>query len=100
MKIGSGTPLVNVDTRLNQQSPVVNETAKDEDLLTDAAKVSLSSSATTIKQIQDELANVPDVRMEKVEQIKAEIAAGSYSRSPDEIASKMIVSSLVESLYK
>jgi flagellar biosynthesis anti-sigma factor FlgM len=100
MKIGSGTPTANLDPRLLSQQQASGELLKDDEKAKDAAKVTLSQSATTLSAIQDELAKVPEVRSEKVEQIRSEIEAGTYYRSPDAIANKMIVSSLVDSLYQ
>lgn len=100
MKVGSGSPTANIDSRVLQVKQATGETVKEDEQAKDAAKVTLSQQASTLKSIQEELAKVPDVRLEKVEQIQAELKAGNYLRPSDQIASKMIVGSLIDSLYQ
>lgn len=65
-----------------------------------AAKVSISRSASTMRNLNEELAALPDVRPEKVNPIRDEVDGGRYHRSSQKVADKMIASSLVESAYR
>jgi len=100
MKVGSGNPPTNIDPRLLPQNQAIGEATKGEDPGKDAAKVTLSPSATAMKMVQDEFSSLPDVRMQKVEEIRKEIDTGTYARPADQVASKMIVQSLIDSLYQ
>lgn len=53
-------------------------------------RVSLSPQARELRNAQRTLSAIPDVRAEKVEEIKARIADGSYRIDSEQIAAKMI----------
>ena len=53
-------------------------------------RVSLSPQARELLNAQRALAAIPDVRAEKVEEIQARIADGSYRIDSEKIAAKMI----------
>jgi negative regulator of flagellin synthesis FlgM len=57
-------------------------------------RVSLSPQARELLNAQRALAAIPDVRAEKVEEIKTRIADGSYRIDSEQIAGKMIRESL------
>jgi flagellar biosynthesis anti-sigma factor FlgM len=100
MKIGVGTPPAKIDTRIPSQNPAIGEASKEGNQDSNAAKVTVSPSAATLNSIQEDLAKLPDVRIEKVEEIRKEIESGQYLRPADQIASKMIVRSLIDSSYQ
>jgi len=56
--------------------------------------VSLSERARHILKAQQELENVPDLRSEKVNQIKEQIANGTYEVKGQEVAEKIIYEAL------
>jgi negative regulator of flagellin synthesis FlgM len=53
-------------------------------------KVELSSKALDLKEMQMKTMSFPDVRPEKVEQIKMQVDSGTYNISPGEIAERLI----------
>jgi negative regulator of flagellin synthesis FlgM len=53
-------------------------------------KVELSSKALDLKKIQMKTMSFPDVRPEKVEQIKTQLDSGTYNISPAKIAERLI----------
>ena len=59
-------------------------------------QVSLSPRAREILNAQKALAAIPDVRAEKVEEIKARIADGTYRIDGEQIADKMIREALAD----
>ncbi|MBZ0272063.1 flagellar biosynthesis anti-sigma factor FlgM [bacterium] len=99
MKVGSGNPSGSIDPRY-VSTQGANEARAQDDKGKEAAKVTLSSSAATLKTIHDELAKVPEIRAEKVREIKSEIDAGTYHRPAGKIAEKLILGSLIDSLYQ
>lgn len=52
--------------------------------------VNLSSAAQTLQQQKNKIDSLPDMNMEKVEQIKQAIAAGQYRVDTDKLASNMV----------
>lgn len=57
--------------------------------------VVISDAAKRIQEVRSQLDAVPDVDEEKVAQLRKEIEAGTYQRSADEIAGKMISEGLI-----
>jgi negative regulator of flagellin synthesis FlgM len=57
--------------------------------------VVISDAAKRIQEVRSQLDAVPDVDEEKVAQLRKEIEAGTYQRSADDIAGKMIREGLI-----
>ena len=57
--------------------------------------VVISDAAKRIQEVRTQLDAVPDVDEKKVAQLRKEIEAGTYQRSADEIADKMIREGLI-----
>ena len=57
--------------------------------------VVISDAAKQIQEARSQLDAVPDVDEVKVAQLRKEIEAGTYQRSADELASKMIKEGLI-----
>jgi negative regulator of flagellin synthesis FlgM len=57
--------------------------------------VVISDAAKRIQEVRSRLDAVPDVNEEKVAQLRKEIEGGTYQRSADEIADKMIREGLI-----
>jgi flagellar biosynthesis anti-sigma factor FlgM len=53
-------------------------------------KAELSSKTLDLKEMQMKTMSFPDVRPEKVEQIKMKLDSGTYNISPGEIAERLI----------
>ena len=59
-------------------------------------KVDLSTRARDIQQIKSALAKLPEIREEKVQDLKKQVEAGTYNVSGDKIADKMVGESLLD----
>jgi len=59
-------------------------------------KVDLSTMAKEIQQAKVEVSKVPDVREEKVQEIKGQVEKGTYNVSGEQIANKMVGESVVD----
>ncbi len=59
-------------------------------------KVDLSTMAKEIQQAKVEVSKVPDVREEKVQEIKSQVEKGTYNVSGEQIADKMVGESVVD----
>ena len=68
---------------------------KSEITATKTDTVVISDAAKQIQEARSQLDAVPDVDEVKVAQLRKEIEAGTYHRSADEIASKMIKEGLI-----
>jgi negative regulator of flagellin synthesis FlgM len=58
--------------------------------------VDLSSRAKDIRQIKQILSQIPDVREDKVRELKNQIDSGNYKVQSDKIADKMTGESLID----
>ena len=56
--------------------------------------VELSQTAKELQEAKKQLDTIPDVRMDKVEELKAQIEKGTYEGDSEEIAKKMLKESL------
>lgn len=63
-------------------------------------KVNLSTGGKEFSRIHEILAQTPEVRAEKVAQLKMAIQQGTYSVQGDKIAEKMIESHLIDKVVK
>lgn len=55
-----------------------------------ADRVSVTSEAARLQEIEEQLLAVPEVNSQKVAEIKAQIAAGTFEINPQRIAEKLI----------
>jgi len=53
-------------------------------------KIELSSKNLDLTEMQMKIMSFPDIRAEKVEQIKMQLESGTYNISPGEIAERLI----------
>jgi negative regulator of flagellin synthesis FlgM len=63
-------------------------------------KLELSDHAQELKRTVDLVLKSPDIRADKMDEIKKQIQAGEYHRTGTEIASKMVDRSLVDELAR
>lgn len=66
----------------NQPAEIKKETPED--------KVSLSSSAQDMKTTREAVAAAPDIRQDKVNEIKTAVENGTYQINAEKIANKML----------
>lgn len=53
-------------------------------------ELSISNEAKEIQQLMKKLKDIPDVREEKINEIKERIKSGTYEINPEKIAEKML----------
>lgn len=101
MKISGKNPSVNLEAyqksirdrnRVNASEKPSAQAVSKED------KVVLSEEVKRMQEAKKLLSSVPDVREEKVAQIKARIDSGAYRIEEKELAKKMIKESLLNEL--
>jgi len=59
-------------------------------------KVTLSARAGDIQQIKNAVARLPEIREEKVQELKSQIEKGTYNTNSTGIAKKMVGESLID----
>jgi len=59
-------------------------------------KVDLSTKAKDIQQAKNALNSLPEIREEKVQEIKAQVEKGTYNVNAEKIADKMVKESIVD----
>ena len=63
---------------------------------TDAAHVDISTSAKEVRRITELIKDLPDVRADRVQELKAQIENGTYHVSSEDIADLMIRRALAD----
>ena len=89
---------VQIDAYVNQVHDKNKIDSSEEISKNAAAKtdtVVISDAAKQIQEVRTQLDAVPDVNEGKVAQLRKEIEEGTYQRSADEIAAKMIREGLI-----
>jgi negative regulator of flagellin synthesis FlgM len=101
MEINPNDNTINIDAYVNR----ISDTQKAENTSDIAEKnvaksdtVNISDAAKEIQEVRKELDNIPDVRADKVEQLKNQIENGTYEIKSEEIAEKMLRDSLLNDL--
>jgi negative regulator of flagellin synthesis FlgM len=102
MEITPKDNTINIDAYVNN----INEKQKAENTAdkpdTSAARtdtVNISDAAKEIQEVRKQLDDIPEVRTEKVEQLKNQIENGTYEIKSEEIAEKMLKDSLLNDLF-
>jgi negative regulator of flagellin synthesis FlgM len=59
-------------------------------------RVDLSSKAKDIQQIKQIIEETPDVRMDKIQELKQQIETGNYKVDAEKVAEKLVTESLID----
>jgi negative regulator of flagellin synthesis FlgM len=92
---------VNIEAYVNQvqdKDKVEATPEQPEKQQTKADTVVLSDTAKKVKEAQKQLETMPDVREDKVAQIKEQIENGTYDMDEEKIAGKMMKDALLNDL--
>ena len=92
---------VNIEAYVNQvqdKDKVDATSEQPEKQQTKADTVVLSETAKKVQEAQKQLEAIPDVREDKVAQLKEQIENGTYDMDEEKIAGKMIKDALLNDL--
>ena len=92
---------VNIDAYVNQVQEKDKADAASEQPEKQQAKadtVVLSDTAKTVQEAKTQLESIPDVREDKVAELKEQIENGTYEVDSEKLAQKMITDSLLNDL--
>lgn len=78
----------NIDTLNNTKNAVSHPSPTPKKAPSDS--LTLTDSAINLKKLEESIAHLPIVNMQKVEEIQNKIKDGSYSINPDKIAQRFI----------
>ena len=102
MEITPNDNTINIDSYVNNiddKQKAENTSDKAEKNVAKTDTVNISDAAKEIQEVRKELDNIPEVRAEKVEQLKNQIENGTYEIKSEEIAEKMLKDSLLNDLF-
>ena len=101
MEIGGKIPPIKIDAYINN----AKEKNKTAEALSKSAKpgpnldkVEFSQTAKDVKDAREQLDLIPDVREEKVKEIKTQIEEGTYKVDGKKIAFNMVRESLIDEI--
>ena len=92
---------VNIDAYVNQvqdKDKVDAASEQPEKQKTKADTVVLSDTAKKVQEAQNQLEAIPDVREDKVAELKEQIENGTYNMDEEKIAGKIIKDALLNDL--
>ena len=104
MEITNKSQAISIDAYVKQvqaqpkTEPAGEKAAQPQGLKTDT--VVISDAAKRIQEAQKQIQAIPDVRADKVAEIRNQIENGTYQINADQIAGKMIKESLMHDLFK
>ena len=93
MEITPKDNTINIDAYVNNiddKQKVENTPDKSEKNAAKTDTVNISDTAKEIQEVRKQLDAIPDVRTEKVEQLKNQVENGTYEVKSEEIADKML----------
>ncbi len=100
-KVDSGKGFDEVmKNRLSEESKKTDGAAKSNIANITNAPANVTKQASQMKEISNFIKKTDDIRTDKVDDIKAKIANGTYNVSSEDLADKLISSGLVDSLLK
>ena len=90
---------------VNFQKPEKTEKTTDKasegktgEVATQDDQITLSGAAKEIGRLQAEVSKLPDVRTDKVEELKSAINSGTYNIKGDAVAGKLLKNAIIDKL--
>ena len=99
----NGNQSIGIDAYLNQvqdKNNVGTPDNKPEKTAVKADTVVISDAAKRVQEARRQLDDIPDVREDKVSQLRSQIQNGTYEINADKIAGKMIKEGLLNDALK
>jgi len=99
----NGNQSIGIDAYVNQvqdKNKVGTPDNKPEKTAVKADTVVISDAAKRVQEARRQLDDIPDVREDKVSQLRSQIQNGTYEINADKIADKMIKEGLLNDVLK
>lgn len=94
MKLTGLIPQIKTDNKIQKSSSVAAESAVRKSSAVAGDRVELSSGSRDVLKMQEILQETPEVRKEKVDELKRQIEEGTYQVDSHQVADKMMWSLL------
>jgi len=101
MEISGKVPAIKIDAYRNivkDKNKIDGSSSNSPKSIQSEDKVDLSQNAREIKEAREQLDSIPDVREEKVAEIKSQLEKGTYNIDGKKIAFNMIRESLIDEI--
>jgi negative regulator of flagellin synthesis FlgM len=101
MEISDNNPSINVNNfvqDLQDKATGKSEEDKKTQIVSNDVKVELSSQSQEMVKLKNRMASIPDIRTEKLDQLKNQISEGTYKIDGNQVALKMIKESILDEL--
>lgn len=101
MEIGGKIPPIKIDAYINntkENNKIAESLSGSGKPGQNSDKVEFSQTARDVKDAREQLDSIPDVREEKVKEIKTQIEEGTYKVDGKKIAFNMIRDSLIDEI--
>ncbi len=100
MEIDGNNPLIGLSGVQRLDSPHQPERAqKSGDPHSDSDRLELSVRSLEISHLDELIRSTPDIREERVEQVRREIESGTYNVKAEKIAEKIIGGNLLDEVF-
>jgi len=103
MEINGKNPLVNLDANVQrldyQQQQKRSQGTAEENPRSDSDRIELSVKSREIQQLDALIRSTPDVRMDKVEQLRSAVQNGTYNVKAEMIADKIIGGNVIDEVF-
>ena len=101
MEINGTNPLIvlNKNTQRLESPQTAERSVKGGEAHPDSDRLELSVRSLEISHLNDLIQSTPDVREEKVEQIRRELEGGTYNVKAEKIAEKIIGGNLLDEVF-
>ena len=99
----NGNHGIGIDAYINQvndDNKVGTPDAKPETTAKKADSVVISDAAKRVQEARNQLNDIPDVREEKIAQLRNQVQNGTYEINAEKIAGKLIKESLLNDAFK
>ena len=99
----NGNQGIGIDAYVNQvqdKNNIGTPDNKPEKTAVKADTVVISDAAKRVQEARRQLDDIPDVREDKVSQLRSQIQNGTYEINADKIAGKMIKEGLLNDVFK
>ncbi len=84
LRVGGGVSAdPRTEARSESQNPVSGDAARDD-------RISITSTASALQQVEEQLVKLPDVDTQRVETIKKAVENGSFEIDSNRVAEKLI----------
>lgn len=101
MEISGKVPAIKIDAYLNNvknKNKTDGSSSNSPKSVQNEDKVDLSQNVRDVKEARAQLDSIPDVREEKVAEIKSQLEKGTYNIDGKKIARNMIRESLIDEI--